>query len=167
MKVSLCVYVDELDQLDQVGRPLPTCFPPDLWGSHKSRDLHSAPQLKRCPSSRPFAGRRWLVSEKKSTKRSETSRLVGRESQSQVRRRVVAPSRLVGAPTSREGRRGIVVVLNWRDIECRVRFFGPQVGRGDKSGGSRLVASRDIECRVTLKLLPRVLPTWASNVFSG
>ena len=63
----------------------------------------------------------------------------------------MAPSRLVGAPTSREGRRGVVIVLNWRDIECRVRFFGPQVGRGDKSGGSRLVASRDIECRVTLK----------------
>ena len=87
---------------------------------------------------------------KKSTKRSETSRLMGRESQSQVRRLVVAPSRLVGAPISREGRRGVVIVLNWRDIECRLRFFGPQVGRGDKSGGSRLVASRDIECRLTL-----------------
>ena len=63
----------------------------------------------------------------------------------------MAPSRFVGAPISREGRRGVVIVLNWRDIECRVRFFGPQVGRGDKSGGSRLVASRDIECRVTLE----------------
>ena len=61
----------------------------------------------------------------------------------------MAPSRLVGAPISREGRRGVVIVLNWRDIECRVRFFGPQVGRGDKSGGSRLVygSAGEIEVR--------------------